>query len=278
MAVAAARGSSEGVRRSDAIVARRRRDRMRRYGLYLLAFVILAWVFHSTVVEATDWGRIGSLGSVLETLGRFVPPDLSLTPQLVQPMIETFMMALLGTLLGAFLSVPVIWLGAYNIAPFAAVSYPIGRGLMTVSRSVHELVWALIFVAAVGLGALPGILAVAFRSIGFIAKITAEAIENIDRRSLEAIYAAGGNRLQVLRYAVMPQVLPTFTSVVIFEWDINIRRASIMGLVGAGGLGLTFYRQMAMFNYAGVTSVIVAILVLIGIGEVVSYLLRRRMI
>lgn len=276
--MAAARGSSEGVRRSDAIVARRRRDRMRRYGLYLLAFVILAWVFHSTVVEATDWGRIGSLGSVLETLGRFLPPDLSLAPQLVQPMIETFMMALLGTLLGAFLSVPVIWLGAYNIAPFAPVSYAIGRGLMTVSRSVHELVWALIFVAAVGLGALPGILAVAFRSIGFIAKITAEAIENIDRRSLEAIYAAGGNRLQVLRYAVMPQVLPTFTSVVIFEWDINIRRASIMGLVGAGGLGLTFYRQMAMFNYAGVTSVIVAILVLIGIGEVVSYLLRRRMI
>ena len=276
--MAAARGSSEGVPRSEAIVARRRRARMRRYGLYLLAFIILAWVFHSTVVEATDWGRIGSLGSVLDTLGRFVPPDLSLAPQLVQPMIETFMMALLGTLLGAFLSVPVIWLGAYNIAPFAAVSYPIGRGLMTVSRSVHELVWALIFVAAVGLGALPGILAVAFRSIGFIAKITAEAIENIDRRSLEAIYAAGGNRLQVLRYAVMPQVLPTFTSVVIFEWDINIRRASIMGLVGAGGLGLTFYRQMAMFNYAGVTSVIVAILVLIGIGEVVSYLLRRRMI
>lgn len=261
----------------EGIVARRRRSRMRRYGAYLLAFLVLAGVFHVTVIEGTDWGRIGSLGSVLDTLGRFLPPDVSLAPQLVQPMIETFLMAVLGTLLGACLSVPVIWLGAHNITPLGPITYAIGRGLMTVSRSVHELVWALIFVAAVGLGALPGILAVAFRSIGFIAKITAEAIENIDPRPLEAIYAAGGNRLQVLRYAVMPQVLPTFTGVVIFEWDINIRRASVMGLVGAGGLGLTFHRQMAMFNYAGVTSVIIAILVLIGIGEVASHLIRRRM-
>jgi phosphonate transport system permease protein len=116
---------------------------------------------------------------------------------------------------------------------------------MVLSRSIHEIIWALLFVSAVGLGALPGILAVAMRSVGFISKITAEAIENIDPKPIEAIRAVGGNRFQVLWYGIMPQILPVVLGTMIFEWDINIRRAAVMGLVGAGGLGLVFFRQMA---------------------------------
>jgi phosphonate transport system permease protein len=113
------------------------------------------------------------------------------------------------------------------------------------------------------------------RSIGFIAKITAEAIENVDPKPIEAIKAVGGTKLQVLRFGIMPQVLPVVLGTIIFEWDINIRRSAIMGLVGAGGLGLTFHRQMVMFNWPGVTTVILAILVLIVIGEVFSHYVRK---
>jgi phosphonate transport system permease protein len=270
--------ASIGPSRTELVIAARRRRRFNNWAILFGVLLIVGWCVEATIIADTDWRRMGGMLGIIGSIQRFLLIDWSLVPLLVVPAIETLMMATLGTLLGCILALPVAWFGALNVTPSRLIFYPVGRFLMVLSRSIHEIIWAMLFVGAVGLGALPGILAVAMRSIGFISKITAEAIENIDRRSLEAIYAAGGSRLQVLRYAVVPQVLPTFTSVVIFEWDINIRRASVMGLVGAGGLGLTFYRQMAMFNYAGVTSVIVAILVLIGIGEVVSYLLRRRMI
>jgi phosphonate transport system permease protein len=150
--------------------------------------------------------------------------------------------------------------------------------MMTISRSVHEIVWALIFVSAVGLGALAGVLAIAVRSLGFIAKISAEAIENIDPKPVEAIRAVGGNNLQVMLFAILPQVMPVIVGVMIFEWEINIRRSAVLGLVGAGGLGLVFFRQMNTFNFPGVTTVILAILVLILLGEVASYYARKALI
>jgi phosphonate transport system permease protein len=150
--------------------------------------------------------------------------------------------------------------------------------MMTLSRSIHEIVWALFFVSAVGLGALAGIFAIAVRSVGFIAKMSAEAIEDIDPGPVEAIRAVGGNDFQVVIFAILPQVLPQILGVVIFEWEINIRRSAILGLVGAGGLGLVFFRQMNTFNFHGVMSVIVAIFGLILIGEVLSYWTRRKII
>ena len=108
--------------------------------------------------------------------------------------------------------------------------------------------------------------------------MTAEAIEDIDHGPVEAIRAVGGSNFQVIMYAILPQVLPQIVSVVIFEWEINIRRSAILGLVGAGGLGLVFFRQMNTFNYHGVTSVIAAILIIILLGEAVSYFIRRRLI
>ena len=188
------------------------------------------------------------------------------------------MMATLGTLLGCVFSLPVAWFGAYNVTPNRYICYPLGRFLMVLSRSIHEIIWALLFVGAVGLGALPGILAVAMRSVGFISKITAEAIENIDPKPVEAIRAVGGNQFQVMYYGILPQILPVVIGTIIFEWDINIRRSAIMGLVGAGGLGLVFFRQMAMFNYGGVTLVVLAVLVLIAIGEVISHYARKAVI
>lgn len=262
----------------EAWLAHGRTRRFKNRAILVLSLAVLAWCFHDTVMFDTDWTRMGGALGVVGTLERFLWLDWSLAPSLVVPALETLMMATLGTLLGCVLSLPVAWFGAANVTPSRYVFYPLGRFLMVLSRSIHEIIWALLFVGAVGLGALPGILAVAMRSIGFISKITAEAIENIDPKPVEAIRAVGGNQFQVMYYGIVPQILPVIIGTIIFEWDINIRRSAIMGLVGAGGLGLVFFRQMAMFNYGGVTLVVLAVLVLIAFGEVVSHYARKAVI
>ena len=256
----------------------RRRARIRSAAVASVFALLAAVCLFNILAVDTDWARMGSLGAVLGSVARFLAVDFELIPHLLEPVLETLMMSALGTALGTLLCIPVIWLGALNITPSRWIGYPIGRLLMTLSRSIHEIVWALVFVSAVGLGSLAGILALAVRSVGFIAKIIAEAIENVDPKPIEAIRAVGGNRLQVLRYGIVPQVLPVAIGVIIFEWDINIRRSAILGLVGAGGLGLTFHRQMVMFNYPGVTTVILAILLLIVLGEALSYYARKAVI
>jgi phosphonate transport system permease protein len=261
----------------DVIRLRRKKQRVQlAFVLCLLGLVL--WSIQATIIDDTDWERIGSLSEIGESVAHFIGIDLGLIPSLLGPTIETFMIACIGTLIGLVICIPVIWFGALNVTPFKPITYPLARIAMTLSRSIHEIVWALIFVSAVGLGAFAGILAIAARSLGFIAKMSAEAIENIDPKPVEAIRAMGGSNLQVMIYAILPQVLPVILGIVIFEWEINIRRSSILGLVGAGGLGLVFFRQMNTFNYPGVTTVILAIFALILIGEVVSHYARKAMI
>ena len=260
--------------RIDAIAQMRQRTWRRRAAVYGLLGLAVLWSVYVIVVADTDWSRLAA-SSLGTTIGRFMEFDVKLLPDLVDPAIDTALMATLASLLGLLLALPVAWLGAANITPLGKTSYMIGRGLMTLSRSVHEIVWGLIFVSAVGLGALAGVLAMAVRSVGFISKITAEAIEDVQPGPIEAIRAVGGNKLQVLLYGILPQVVPVVLGTVIFEWDINIRRSTIMGLVGAGGLGLVLFRQMAMSNYGGIMTVIFAVLLLIILGEVVSYYARK---
>lgn len=275
MSLAATSVSEHGF---DAWLAHKRSRRIKNWLIVAAGAAVLAWCVRDTILFDTDWARMGGALGIGGTLERFFWIDWSLAPKLLVPALETLMMATLGTILGCLLSLPVAWFGAANVTPSRFILYPLGRFLMVLSRSIHEIIWALLFVGAVGLGALPGILAVAMRSIGFISKITAEAIENIDPKPVEAIRAVGGNQFQVMYYGIVPQILPVIIGTIIFEWDINIRRSAIMGLVGAGGLGLVFFRQMAMFNYGGVTLVVLAVLALIALGEVVSHFARKAVI
>jgi phosphonate transport system permease protein len=263
--------------RVAAVFAGKRHGRRVRYTGYFVLLCLVLWSIKAIVIDDTDWGRILT-GSLLTTAARFMEVDLPLFKELWEPALETVLMATLATLAGLLLSVPVAWLGAANITPLGKFSYGIGRFLMTMSRSVHEIVWGLIFVSAVGLGSLAGILAMAVRSVGFISKTIAEAIEDVDPRPMEAIRAAGGTKFQILIFAILPQIIPVFVGNMIFEWDINIRRSTILGLVGAGGLGLVLFRQMAMSNYGGIATVVLAILALIILGEVASYYARRAVI
>lgn len=257
--------------------ATRRRARSWRYLRYALVALLVAWSVEAIVVGDTDWSRI-SAGGVATAAARFVDFDASILLSLWEPALETVLMATLATLLGALMAIPVAWLGANNISPLGRFTYYVGRVLMTLSRSVHEVVWGLVFVAAVGLGALAGVLAMAVRSIGFISKTVAEAIEDVNKGPVEAMRAVGANRFQVLMFGIVPQVLPVIIGNVIFEWDVNIRRSTIMGLVGAGGLGLALHRQMASYNYGGIATVIFVILLLIVFGEVFSAWARKKVI
>ena len=263
---------------SDIILSNRRNSRVVQVLVSLALCVLVIWSIQVTIIEDTDWERMGSFADVLEAANRFIGIDFALFKDLIGPTLETFMIACLGTLLGVIICIPAAWFGAMNITPYKPITYPLARALMTISRSIHEIVWALFFVAAVGLGALPGIFAIAVRSVGFIAKMSAEAIEDMDPGPVEAIRSVGGNNFQVLIYGILPQILPQVLGVIIFEWEINIRRSSILGLVGAGGLGLVFFRQMNTFNYHGVMTVIIAVFGLILIGEILSHRIRRAII
>ena len=192
---------------------------VKRYGQYLLAGVLLsAMAYHVFVIE-TDWERMGSFGDILSTTAEFAP-NMAFFPVIIGPLFETLLMAFWGTFLAMILAFPVVWLAARNISPWPLVTYPLGRVIIVMSRSVHELIFALLFVAALGLGAFPGILALACRSIGFLSKTTAEAIENVERGPIEAIEATGANRLSVIIFGIVPQVFPIFVGNVIFRLDI----------------------------------------------------------
>ena len=277
MSAAAVLDTARHAERIGQLEATMRRARTWRYLRYGLIALVVGWSVEAIVVGDTDWSRI-TLEGLAKGAARFLAFDASILKEMWQPALETLLMATIATILGAFMAIPVAWLGAINISPLGRGTYLVGRTLMTLSRSVHEVVWGLVFVAAVGLGALAGVLAMAVRSIGFISKTVAEAIEDVNKGPVEAMRAVGANRFQVLMFGIVPQVLPVVIGNVIFEWDVNIRRSTIMGLVGAGGLGLALHRQMASYNYGGIATVIFVILLLIVAGEWFSAWARKRVI
>ncbi len=246
---------------------------LRRYSLFgCFALVVLSLTAHVFVFQ-TDWSRSGGLAEMAKTAAWFLP-NLGYFPDILLPLFETFLIAFWGTLIGMVLAIPVAVLAAHNVTPFGVVSYWAGRMIIVLSRSVHELVFALIFVSALGLGALPGMLALAVRSVGFLAKTTAEAIEIVETGPIEAIEATGARRLAVLLFAVVPQVFPIFVGNVIFQFDINLRRASILGMVGGGGIGLIFAEEIMSLAYDRAGTVVLGVVLMVLLGEYVSNRVR----
>jgi len=248
-----------------------------RYGIYLLVVCAFVAIAIHLFVYRSDWSRLGGMEHIVTTIGWFVP-DLTFFPKVIQPLLDTLLMAFWGTLLAMVMAIPVAYLAARNISPFYPSLYLTGRTLIVLSRSVHELIFALIFVAALGLGALPGILALACRSVGFMAKTTAEAIEQVDRRPIEAMESTGAKQFLVVRFGIVSQVFPIFVGNLIFQLDINLRRASILGMVGAGGIGLVFAEQMMMVAYDKAATVVLGIAAMVLLGEIISNRIRSYLI
>ena len=164
---------------------------------------------------------------------------------------------------------------ASNTAP-NAVTYRVARLLLNVLRAIPELIMGIIFVAAVGFGALPGVLALGLHSAGMVGKFFAEAIEHVDHAPIEAAQAAGATRFQVIQYAILPQVLPQFADVAMYRWEYNFRASTVMGMVGAGGIGLELMSSLRLMSYNEVFAILLVILALVSVVDALSSRLRRR--
>jgi phosphonate transport system permease protein len=202
-----------------------------------------------------------------------IPPDFSNIGTILWVLLETVNIATISTVVGVVLSLPVAYIAAQNTTPNRATLW-LGRFILVTSRSVNTIIWALLFVAIFGPGALAGILAITFRSLGFLGKLIGEAIEEIDRRPVEALEATGASKAKVILYAIVPQVLPTFWAVGILRWDINIRESTVLGLVGAGGIGLNLQASLNVLAWPQVTLIFIVILATVVASEWVSAKVR----
>lgn len=237
-----------------------------------IAVLILIWSFDGAGFDFIKLGE-GAV-NMGEFLSRLFPPDFSKIGTILALLLETFQMAVVGTVLGAVLSLLVAFGASSNIAP-RWLYYPT-RWAMNIIRSVPDLVFALMFVSAVGLGPFAGILAMTLGSIGSIGKIFAEAMEQVDRGPVVAMQAVGASKRQVIQYGVLPQAAPLLTSYTLLLFEGNVRGATILGLVGAGGIGLELTTAMRMYDYGHLSAIIICIIVLVTLIDQGSALIRRR--
>jgi phosphonate transport system permease protein len=210
-----------------------------------------------------------------DLITRMIPPYWVFFGDIAGPLIETIHIATLGTAVTVLLALPVAIISARNTTP-NALTWFIGRFILVASRSVNTVVWGLIFVAIFGPGPMAGIWSIAARSIGFVGKLVAESIEEIDQGTIEAIEATGASRLQVLLIAVIPQVLPVIFGTIVYRWDINIRESTVLGFVGAGGIGIVLYSSINQFAWHEVSVMLIAIFGIVLVSEFVSATVRNR--
>ena len=198
-------------------------------------------------------------------------------PQVMGRILETLKIALAATIFGAALSLPFVLVGAKNLAA-GRVVYNVGRGFLNLIRTIPDLVLASLLASAFGIGPLPGMLALVVFTFGVVAKLLADTIETIDPGPIEAITAAGGTRLQRAVFAVLPQVLPDFTAYTLYAFEVNIRAAAVLGLVGAGGIGMILNTNVKFLNYPRVGLIIFSIFVIVLMLDSFSTYLRRRLV
>ncbi len=267
-------------RRGEQLQWRRRttaRDLMAWAGwLCGVALFVVSW---RVISDATIWFFVTDSPRVAADIAsRMVPPAWDYVPRLLKPLWDTINIATLGTLLAILLAVPVAFLAARNTTPSALLLRPLALLVIVSSRSINSLIWALLLVAIAGPGVFAGIIAIALRSIGFIAKLLYEAIEEIEPLQVEAVRATGASEAQVVSYAILPQIMPAFAGISVFRWDINIRESTVLGLVGAGGIGLELQAALNVLAWPRVTVILLLILATVLVSEWVSARIRHAII
>jgi len=240
-----------------------------------LAVIMYAW---QMISEKTVWFFVTDAPTQAADIGsRMIPPKWSYMDKLWKPVWDTINIATIGTIIAMVIAVPVAFATARNTTPNIIVR-TIGLFIIVSSRSVNSLIWALILVFILGPGVLAGTIAIGLRSIGFCAKLIYESIEEIDHTQVEAIEATGASGPQKMIFGILPQVLPTIAGVGIYRWDINIRESTILGLVGAGGIGLQLNGSLNTLAWTQVSLILIVILVTVFISEWVSAKVRGAII
>ena len=231
------------------------------------------------ISEKTIWIFVlDAPNQAADLVERMVPPKWSYMNSLWLPLWDTLNIATLGTLIALVIAVPVAFCAARNTTPSVLLVRPVALFVIVSSRSINSLVWALMLVTIIGPGVLAGVLAIGLRSIGFCAKLLYEAIEEIDPNQVEAVTATGAGGPQVLSYGIVPQVLPAFAGISVFRWDINLRESTVLGLVGAGGIGLQLDASISNLAWTQVSLILLAILATVVVSEWVSAKVRHAII
>jgi len=247
------------------------------YGAWILVLSFLAW---SVSYLEVPLGRIPAMFErmVVVLSSRYYPPDMEyvMDRDYLGSVLETIQMAYLGALFGLLLSIPLGWFGAFNMTPSRRFVYPVARLFTMGFRAVHEMIWAILFVSILGFGMLAGVLALTFFCAGFAGKLFSEEIEAIDMGPVEAMRATGANQFQVMVFGVFPQVRVAFTGIGIYTWDVAFRAATVVGFVGAGGMGWYLKRNVLQIETERVAAILISIVVLVLVSEAVSAFARDR--
>ncbi|WP_148235768.1 phosphonate ABC transporter, permease protein PhnE [Thermaerobacter marianensis] len=266
------RGGDPNRRRRPPVALRTRAETV-----FWLVVLVVLYLWSSEGTEVSLLSLWEGLDTVARMLRRMWPPDWSYLPETLEPLLETLRLALLGTTLGALLAVPLSFLSARNVAG-RGWAYQVSRAVMNLIRSIPDLVWAALLVPAVGIGPTAGVLALTLFSTGIVAKLVSESVEAIDRGPLEALDAVGASRLARIVYAVAPQVLPHFIAYTLFMFEINLRTSTVLGLVGAGGIGATMMTQLTFFRYDRLMAIVIMLFVLVVVVDWISTRWRQRLV
>ncbi|MDA9822553.1 phosphonate ABC transporter, permease protein PhnE [Paracoccaceae bacterium] len=250
---------------------------LRNWAAWLIGIAIVSFAWH-LISEKTIWFFVQDAPRQAADMGaRMVPPKWSYMSQLWKPAWDTVNIATIGTIIAMVIAIPVAFAAARNTTPHLLVRSA-ALFIIVSSRSVNSLIWALMLVFILGPGILAGTIAIGLRSVGFCAKLLYEAIEEIDQSQVEAIEATGASRVQKIVYGILPQVMPTIAGVGIYRWDINIRESTILGLVGAGGIGLQLSGSLNTLAWTQVSMILLVILATVFISEWVSAKVRGSII
>lgn len=251
-------------------------QRLLRFALYLL--FIIAIVQSARTVDVIPEFLYDAPTQMLDLVNRMWPVDwAAFQGNISAALIETLHMATLGTLLSIVLAVPVGLLAANNLTPNRALNL-FARFILVSSRSINSLVWALLFIAIFGPGAVAGTMAIAFRSIGFVGKLLGEAIEEAQPGPIEALTATGASLGSIIQYGYWPQIRPAFWSIVLLRWDINVRESAVLGLVGAGGIGMALNSAMDLFQWDRVALILILIFIVVILAEIIITRSRKSLL
>jgi phosphonate transport system permease protein len=245
----------------------------------IVVFLTITWA------SASEQFGIGlNIGDLVEDLGggalvlsEMANPNWGFLPSTLQAMLETFQMAVLASAIGCGIALPVAFLASRVTAPNAG-TYIVDRAVLSVVRAIPDILYALVFVAAVGIGPLAGIAALIFFNIGVVAKLLSETVDGVDTGPIEAARASGADRLQTVRWSVLPQVLPNYVAYSLYTFELNIRASTVIGIVGAGGIGRLLQTQYRFFAWENVSVIIVELFALVFLIELVSIWLRRKLV
>ena len=244
--------------------------------LVLLLGLILIVVQSALVVRARPQDLITGAYGMADIIRRAMPPDFTAISKIWWPTLETVDIAIFGTVGGVVMAIPLAILAAINVTPSRTLYY-IARGIIGFARSVPDLVWALLFVTAVGLGPFPGALALSVHSIGMLGRLFAETIEHMEMAPIDALSLTGARRVQVFTHGVIPSILPSLLGISLYRLDENIRSSLVLGFVGAGGIGFELLSAMSLFQYRLVSLYLIVTFVLVIAAERLSALVRARL-